>query len=244
MFDDWPLACREIAERLRPMLCRQGAQLYTVNMRNEVRIGWPQKTGEKHDWLAILTWSANGSVTLKLRVGPESEHIGPGGSLKPSWDANGSVKLSAQLPADLPVWIASAFKFCSHKYKRPLDLEECEQLLPEEVTEPAGLLEGAVKTITINAYERSPEARRQCIAAHQPRCCICGFDFGAAYGPEFDGFIHIHHLRPLSEVGGEYVVNPVEDLRPVCPNCHAVVHFGGRNRSIEEVKELLRRIGR
>jgi hypothetical protein len=252
MFDDWPPACREIAERIRPMLCRHGAQLYRVDMRNEVRVGWPQKNGKKHDWLAILTWAASGSVVLKLRVGRTSGHIGSDRPLKPSPEAkrenaardDGPVKLNAQLPANLPMLITSAFKFCLQKYKRPLDLKEREQPLPEEVTEPGELREGAVKIIAVNAYERNAEARRQCIAAHQPRCCICGFDFGAAYGPEFDGFIHVHHLRPLSEIGGEYEVNPIEDLRPVCPNCHAVVHFGGRNRSIEEVKELLRRAGR
>jgi 5-methylcytosine-specific restriction protein A len=63
-------------------------------------------------------------------------------------------------------------------------------------------------------------------------CYVCGFDFGAAYGAEY-------HVRPLSEIRGKYVVDPVEDLRPVCPNCHAVVHHGGRLRSVEEVRQLL-----
>ena len=103
---------------------------------------------------------------------------------------------------------------------------------PDEVRAAGSLVEGAVCRVTVNAYERNPEA-------HQPRCYPCGFDFGAAYGPEFTGFIHVHHLRPLSEVGGEYAVDPVEDLRPVCPNCHAVIHHGGRLRSIEEVRQLL-----
>jgi 5-methylcytosine-specific restriction protein A len=112
--------------------------------------------------------------------------------------------------------------------------------LPDEVAGSATLVEGAVCRVTVNAYERSPEARRQCIAAHGTACCICGFSFGAAYGEVAEGYIHVHHLRPLSEVGGEYEVDPVEDLRPVCPNCHAVLHLGGRCRSIEEVRELLR----
>jgi predicted HNH restriction endonuclease len=93
--------------------------------------------------------------------------------------------------------------------------------------------------VTVNAYERNPEARRQCIAAYGAACCICGFLFGAVYGPEAEGYIHVHHLRPLSDIGGEYVVDPVEDLRPVCANCHAVLHLGGRCRSIDEVRQLL-----
>jgi predicted HNH restriction endonuclease len=34
------------------------------------------------------------------------------------------------------------------------------------------------------------------------------------------------------------VVDPVDDLRPVCPNCHAVLHLS-QCRSIEEVRQLL-----
>jgi predicted HNH restriction endonuclease len=107
-------------------------------------------------------------------------------------------------------------------------------LLPEEVGEPQSLVEGALRQITVNAYERNPVARQKCLAAHGTTCCICGFNFGAVYGPEAEGYIHVHHLRALSEAGGEYEVDPVEDLRPVCPNCHAVLHLGGECRSIYE----------
>ena len=113
--------------------------------------------------------------------------------------------------------------------------------LPEEVSGTPALSEGAIYRVTINAYERNPEARRRCIEAHGTRCCICGFAFGAVYGELAEGYIHIHHLRPLSAGGGEYVVDPVEDLRPVCPNCHAVLHLGGECREIEEVRELVQR---
>ena len=113
--------------------------------------------------------------------------------------------------------------------------------LPEEVTATPTLPEGALSRITINAYERNADARRRCIEAHGTVCCICGFDFGAVYGELARGYIHVHHLRPLSRIGGAYEVDPVEDLRPVCPNCHAVLHLGGECRSIEEVRQLLAR---
>jgi 5-methylcytosine-specific restriction enzyme A len=109
---------------------------------------------------------------------------------------------------------------------------------PDEVPADSPLIEGAVCRITVNAYERNPEARRQCIVAHGTACCICGFRFGAEYGAEVEGYIHVHHVRPLSEVGSAYAVDPVGDLRPVCPNCHAVLHLGGRCRSIKEVQHL------
>ncbi len=113
-------------------------------------------------------------------------------------------------------------------------------LLPEEVEETPSLFEGAVRQITVNAYERNPVARQKCIVAHGTTCCICGFNFGAMYGPEAEGYIHVHHLRALSEADGEYEVDPVEDLCPVCPNCHAVLHLGSQCRSIAEVKKMVK----
>lgn len=113
-------------------------------------------------------------------------------------------------------------------------------LLPEEIaaaTTP--LIEGAVCSVTVNAYERNPLARRRCILAHGARCAICGFNFGEAYGEVGDGYIHVHHLRPLSEIGGTYTVDPVKDLRPVCPNCHSMLHRRIPAFSIEDVRAFL-----
>ena len=52
-------------------------------------------------------------------------------------------------------------------------------------------------------------------------------------------FIHVHHLVPLCEIGEAYAVDPVNDLVPVCPNCHAIIHRRTPPLSIGEVKELL-----
>lgn len=109
----------------------------------------------------------------------------------------------------------------------------------EEVRQAFVYPEGATRQITVNAYERSPEARRRCLEHHGRSCAVCGMSFGEVYGPLADGFIHVHHLKPLSEVGEGYEVDPIEDLRPVCPNCHAVLHVGERCRSIDEVRELM-----
>ncbi|MBS0266899.1 MAG: HNH endonuclease [Planctomycetes bacterium] len=113
--------------------------------------------------------------------------------------------------------------------------------LPEELPVGAPLIEGASRTVLINAYERDPKARSQCIAAHGTTCCVCGFSFGPMYGPVADGYIHLHHLVPLHEVGAAHIVDPVRDLRPVCPNCHAVLHRRVPAFSIEEMRELIRR---
>jgi HNH endonuclease len=122
---------------------------------------------------------------------------------------------------------------------QPTEPEMFNIISPEEISETTGLIEGAICRISVNSYERNPEARRRCIQIHGTKCCICNFDFGAVYGVEAQGYIHVHHVRPLSQVKGDYVVDPVNDLRPVCPNCHAVLHLNGRCRDIDDIKCLL-----
>lgn len=113
-------------------------------------------------------------------------------------------------------------------------------LLPDEAEAAiAPLKEGSVYSVLVNAYERNPEARRRCIEAHGTDCCVCGFNFSATYGKAAEGFIHVHHLRPLADIGEEYTVDPIADLRPVCPNCHAVIHKRVPAYSIEEVRKFM-----
>jgi hypothetical protein len=114
--------------------------------------------------------------------------------------------------------------------------------LPEEV-DPS-LREGARTTITVNTFERNPKARKKCLEHYGSQCVICGINFGSFYGSEADGFIHVHHLCPPSAIGKEYTVDPVADLRPVCPNCHAVIHLRKPPYTIEAVRQMLRKCDR
>lgn len=97
--------------------------------------------------------------------------------------------------------------------------------------------EGALKTITVNAFERDPKARKKCIEAHGVNCIICKFNFAVEYGEIGKGFIHVHHIKPISEIGEEYEIDPIKDLCPICPNCHAMVHSRKPPYSIEEIKK-------
>ena len=117
-------------------------------------------------------------------------------------------------------------------------IKDSQVALPEEAG-AIDLWEGAQQKILVNRYERSTEARAECIQHHGVQCCICGFDFGATYGDRFKGFIHVHHLVPLSRSRRAHKVNAKKDLRPVCPNCHAVIHYGGKTNSIDRIKKLL-----
>lgn len=111
--------------------------------------------------------------------------------------------------------------------------------LTEEVSDSETYSEGTTRDVTVNAYERSDAARDACIDHYGAGCQVCGVEFGKRYGPEAEGYIHVHHLIPLSQIDETYEVDPVEDLRPVCPNCHAVIHMGGESRSIDEVQEMM-----
>lgn len=122
-------------------------------------------------------------------------------------------------------------------------VENPTHIFPEEITEAEAetLYEGSVRQVAVNAYERNPEARRKCIAYYGARCYVCCFDFEKEYGEAGRGLIHVHHERPLASIGEEYEVDPVNDLKPVCPNCHAIIHRRKQSYSIAEVKEVLRK---
>ena len=57
---------------------------------------------------------------------------------------------------------------------------------------------------------------------------------------QYDNMIHVHHIVPVSEIGEEYVVDPVKDLIPVCPNCHMVLH-AGTDITVEKLRERLKK---
>lgn len=114
----------------------------------------------------------------------------------------------------------------------------------QEIPDDAAYFEGARCRVTVNAYERDPNARSACIEHYGTSCTVCGFSFGRVYGPAGDGFIHVHHLKPLSDVGERYQVDPIEDLRPVCPNCHEMIHRRTPPYSLEEVKRFIRQASR
>lgn len=101
--------------------------------------------------------------------------------------------------------------------------------------------EGKPIKVTLTKYERDPKAREKCLEAHGTACAVCGIDFGKVYGPEFAGKIEVHHKIPISEIGEEYVIDPVNDLVPVCPNCHTALHSkkGGGVYTVEELKKMM-----
>lgn len=112
--------------------------------------------------------------------------------------------------------------------------------IAEEVLAPETYIEGATSVISVNAYERNPKARMACIEYYGFKCFICDFDFERLYGAIGKRYIHVHHEAALSSLKKEYVVDPVNDLKPLCPNCHAIIHRTHPPMAVDELKNILR----
>ena len=98
--------------------------------------------------------------------------------------------------------------------------------------------EGNAQQVLVNRYERNPQARKECIEKFGCKCQICEMDFEKVYGEVGKGFIHVHHITPISDKKGEmHLVNPEINLIPVCPNCHAMLHKG--KLSIAELRAII-----
>ncbi len=115
-------------------------------------------------------------------------------------------------------------------------------LFPDDIPEKSkGLPEGAKKSVLVNAYERSNEARRQCIEHWGYNCQLCGIlleDFYDSYG---SSFIHVHHRIPLSQIKKSYIVDPIKDMLPICPNCHAILHRIESDNPIGELRKIIKK---
>ncbi|MBR4891242.1 MAG: HNH endonuclease [Clostridia bacterium] len=103
------------------------------------------------------------------------------------------------------------------------------------------IYEGHKLTVQVDKYERSSIARGKCIEHYGCKCFICGLDFGNKYGDVGRDFIHVHHKTPLHTIKSDYCVDYKNDLIPVCPNCHAMLHRkeNGKYLTIEELKNRI-----
>lgn len=103
---------------------------------------------------------------------------------------------------------------------------------------PTEYSSGYVK-ILVNRYERDPYLREQCLEANGFQCAICAFDFVRMYGDLGRDYCHVHHIHPLGEGGSELNIDPIKDLIPICPNCHAMLHRKTPALTPEQLKEII-----
>jgi 5-methylcytosine-specific restriction enzyme A len=115
-------------------------------------------------------------------------------------------------------------------------------LLPvhqEDSLESSAMPEGAASVTIVNRYERSAVNRAMCILHFGCKCAACGLDYEQRYGAVGKGFIEVHHVTPVSQMGGSYLVDPLKDLVPLCANCHAMVHRHNPPMKVDALRELL-----
>ena len=101
--------------------------------------------------------------------------------------------------------------------------------------------EGEVSLVSLTRYERSPAAREAALKAHGYVCSACGFDFEIVYGDRGRQFIEVHHLEQLHAGAYPRHADPAHDLRPVCSNCHRMIHRREPMLSIVQMRDLIKK---
>jgi len=141
------------------------------------------------------------------------------------------------------------FEYVTHNGDKPkrfvlqsldLDVNEDGECLQVVQGSPASeYTEGRSRTRMQTYYERNPRLRAEALRLHGTRCAACGFDFSEMYGRPGEGYIEIHHLRPVSSYCGHTVVNPNTDLIPLCSNCHRMVHRKEEALTLEGLRSII-----
>jgi hypothetical protein len=113
-------------------------------------------------------------------------------------------------------------------------------IYPDDLNLEETHIEGIKKKVLVNKYERDSYGRKKCIEYYGYNCSVCNLLLEDKYGDLAKEFIHVHHIVPISSIGKSYQLDPIQDLRPVCPNCHAILHKRNPPFSIEELRDKLK----
>jgi 5-methylcytosine-specific restriction enzyme A len=114
-----------------------------------------------------------------------------------------------------------------------------EAIFPETLDPSQTYVDGRVRTVIINVYERDRKARAACLQHHGYDCAACGTNFENVYGKLGRRFIHVHHKKPLGLMRKGYHLRPKVDLVPVCPNCHAMIHAKKPPLTVAQIQAIL-----
>lgn len=106
---------------------------------------------------------------------------------------------------------------------------------------PFGLPEGASSNSSLTRYERNPVNRLRSIQFHGYACWACEANLANRYPGLGERFIEVHHILPVSAMPEHYLVNPVTEMVPLCPNCHRMVHQENPPVHPAKLREILGR---
>jgi hypothetical protein len=141
-------------------------------------------------------------------------------------------------PLHFYVRIPEKFEMVGYRKK-----EEIEKVIETDLVslhEEEEFFEGKSRERFSNYYERKPKLRARAISLHGTKCMACNFDFEKKYGKHGNGFIEVHHLKPISELKDETPINPKTDMVVVCSNCHRMIHRDKNHvLSLEELEKII-----
>lgn len=72
------------------------------------------------------------------------------------------------------------------------------------------------------------------------KCKVCDFSFKDTYGDLGEHFIEAHHETKYVSEMGENTDLRIEDLEPVCSNCHAMIHVSKPWKKIDDLKAIIK----
>ena len=102
-----------------------------------------------------------------------------------------------------------------------------------------GFSEGKEIKVISTKHERNTLNRQICLEAKGYKCSVCNILLEDIYGPIAKRFIEVHHSNPVADMDDNYVVKPIKELFPVCPNCHAMLHRKNPPYSIDELRKIV-----
>ena len=115
---------------------------------------------------------------------------------------------------------------------------------PAASTQPSEreLTEGERKHTEYERLHRNPALRQACINKYGYQCQCCGMNFAEVYGEQLGArFIEVHHLKMLSTYDESRPTDYVENLVPLCANCHAMIHhIEGSEHPLRDLRQAYR----
>jgi len=117
-------------------------------------------------------------------------------------------------------------------------MNDTDETHPENINE---ILHEAAESIYQECiyFNQNPKLRELCLKKYGANCYICKKNLKTIYGESIKYIIDIHHENESSVFKNECEVN-IEDLKPVCPNCHTIIHMKKDPcYTIDEVKEMI-----
>lgn len=70
-------------------------------------------------------------------------------------------------------------------------------------------------------------------------CEACSFNFENVYGERGQGFIEVHHIKPLHTLEPNSKTK-LDDLALLCANCHRMIHSKRPWLTVEELKSIIK----